>query len=152
MRKDGSTFPVAIRAKSTRYQGRAVRVASIRDLTERREAEMASTERIEKERFRQLSDAAFEAITVHDRGIIVDHNEAFANMMGYSRSELIGMSGLDLVTPESRGLMRENIESLSELPYELIGLRKDGTRFPVELRGKRSSMAAAISAWSPAAT
>jgi PAS domain S-box-containing protein len=136
VRKDGSTFPAEIRGQVVRYQGRNVRVASVRDLTERRRAEAANAERMEKERFRQLSEAGFEALLVHDHGAVVDVNDAFIKIVGYSRSELIGMSGLETVSPESRDIVRRNIESGSEIPYEIIGLRKDGSKFPAELRGK----------------
>jgi PAS domain S-box-containing protein len=39
VRKDGSFFPVEIRAKSLSYKGRAVRVTAVRDCTKRKEAE-----------------------------------------------------------------------------------------------------------------
>ena len=39
LRKDGSTFPGEIQAKPIKYQGRLMRVAAIRDITDRRRAE-----------------------------------------------------------------------------------------------------------------
>lgn len=39
LRKDGSTFPVEIRAKILPYQGRTVRVTAIRDISQRKQAE-----------------------------------------------------------------------------------------------------------------
>jgi len=41
LRKDGSIFPVEIRAKSLPYKGSIVRVTAIRDITERKKAEEA---------------------------------------------------------------------------------------------------------------
>ncbi len=39
LRKDGTTFPVEARGNTVIYQGRSVRVAAIRDITERKHAE-----------------------------------------------------------------------------------------------------------------
>jgi two-component system NtrC family sensor kinase len=89
----------------------------------------------EKERFRELSDAAFEGLAIHDATIIVDCNQALAKMFGYEVSELIGASTVPLGAPETRELVKEKILSDSREPYEAIGLRKDGTKFAAEIRG-----------------
>ena len=39
LRKDGTEFPIEIRAKTMEYSGKKVRVAAIRDITERKQAE-----------------------------------------------------------------------------------------------------------------
>ena len=49
------------------------------------------------------------------------------------------MSALDFMSPESRELVQRNISSDFEEPYEAVGLRKDGTTFDVEIRGRMSS-------------
>jgi PAS domain S-box-containing protein len=89
----------------------------------------------EKERFRELSDAAFEGLAIHDGGIIVDCNQALAKMFGYEVSELVGKSSIPLGAPQTRALVREKIESDNREPYEAIGLRKDGSQFAAEIRG-----------------
>jgi two-component system NtrC family sensor kinase len=90
---------------------------------------------LEKERFRELSEAAFEGLAVHDGGVIVDCNQALAKMFGYEVSELIGKSALELAAPETRALVIEKIRSDSREPYEALGLRKDGSKFAGEIRG-----------------
>jgi two-component system NtrC family sensor kinase len=90
---------------------------------------------LEKERFRELSDAAFEALFVHDNVTILDCNQAAAKMFGYQFSELIGMSIVPLGAPETRELVAERMRTDSREPYEAIGLRKDGTKFAAEVRG-----------------
>src|SRR3954469_1527119 len=87
----------------------------------------------EKERFRKLSDAAFEGLAIHDNGIIVDCNQALAKMFGYEISELIGESVVPLGAPETRDLVRAKFESDNREPYEAMGLRKDGTKFAAEI-------------------
>jgi two-component system NtrC family sensor kinase len=90
---------------------------------------------LEKERFRELCDAAFEAIAIHDQGLIVDCNQAFAKMFGYQIAEAVGMDAILLGAPETRELVISKIKSDCREPYEALGLRKDGSKFPVELRG-----------------
>jgi PAS domain S-box-containing protein len=90
---------------------------------------------LEKERFRELSNAAFEGLAVHDEGIIVDCNRALAKMFGYEVSELIGQNAVALAAPETRALVIERIKNDSREPYEAIGLRKDGSKFAGEIRG-----------------
>ena len=90
----------------------------------------------EKERFRELSDAAFEGIAVHDKGVMIDVNQALAEMFGYTRGEFIGKSALELAAPESRAKVLEMMKSGGQEPYEAFGLRKDGSKFLGQLRGR----------------
>ncbi len=89
-----------------------------------------------EERFRRLSEATFEGIAVHIDGLILECNPALAAMFGYEPEELLGRSILDLAAPESREAVRQQANSGAEIPYEATGLRKDGTRFTGELRGR----------------
>ncbi|GAF69597.1 unnamed protein product, partial [marine sediment metagenome] len=92
-----------------------------------------------EERFRSLSGAAFEGIVVHEGGKILDANEAYARIFGYELSEVIGAQVLDHVAPESRDLVSRNVQSDYASPYEAVGVRKDGSTFPVEVCGKTIS-------------
>ena len=87
-------------------------------------------------RLRTLVDAAFEGIGVCCEGIIVDVNEQLTLMLGYTRSELIGMPVARFVAPESRELVRQAIQSGQTDSYEHLAIRKDGTVFPVEVRSR----------------
>jgi PAS domain S-box-containing protein len=106
----------------------------ITDITQRKHSEKSLRE--SEERFRRLSEATFEGIAVHDRGIILDVNHAIAQMMGYEIDELLGMNAFELITPESRDLALQHIESGYQDTYEAVALRKDGSTFPVEIRAK----------------
>ncbi|MEB3830035.1 PAS domain-containing sensor histidine kinase [Phormidium sp. CCY1219] len=88
-------------------------------------------------RFRCLSEATFEGILIHESGTIIDVNQTLVEMSGYEAEELIGTNGLELLTPESRKIALENIKAGVETPYEAEAIRKDGSRFPVEIQGKR---------------
>jgi len=51
-------------------------------------------------------------------------------MLGYKPGELVGMSVMDIVAPESRDLVMANIRAGHEGPYEHLAMRKDGSVFP----------------------
>jgi PAS domain S-box-containing protein len=110
--------------------------AMITDITERKRAEEALRE--SEERFRRLSEAPFEGIVFHEEGKIIDANEAFATMFGYGLSEVIGKNALDFATPELREVALGHIRDGSEEPYDGVATRKDGSRFPIEARGKNT--------------
>ncbi|MHC4952106.1 MAG: PAS domain S-box protein, partial [Planctomycetota bacterium] len=62
-------------------------------------------------RFERLAEASFEGILIHEKGVIIESNQQFADMIGYSLEELKGFNGLDLFTPESQEMAREKIAS-----------------------------------------
>jgi len=106
-------------------------------LDRRREANAALYE--SEERFRRLSDATFEGIVMSENGRVVDANRAFAEMFGYDLSEVVGLSVRDLIAPESVDVVLHNISSDAQETYEAVAVRKDATRFDVEIRGRASS-------------
>jgi PAS domain S-box-containing protein len=88
--------------------------------------------------FRGLSDATFEGIALSEGGRVLEVNKSFVEMFGYGASEVVGMPAVDFVAPESREAVAEHISTGSPEPYEAVALRKDGTNFDVEIRGKSS--------------
>jgi PAS domain S-box-containing protein len=104
-----------------------------RDVTGRQQAEEALRE--SEARFRRLSDATFEAVAIHKQGVLLSANDQYFGMFGYTPDELLGKQALPLtVAPEARECLMKRVESGDLGPYESIGLRKDGTRFPMEIR------------------
>lgn len=88
-------------------------------------------------RFRSLSDAALEGIMIHNRGLILDCNLAFARMFGYEPDNLIGKNGPDLLlAPESRLKIYERMERQGTGVLEVTCVRKDGTTFPAETESR----------------
>ena len=104
------------------------------DNTERKLAEEALKE--SEQRFRNLSEAAEEGISIHDNGTIVEANEALAKIFGYQHSELIGMQIEKLAIAESRKTILNHICSESDNSGEVIGSRKDGSTFICNITNK----------------
>ena len=103
------------------------------ELTERKRAEKALREI--KEQFRRLSEAAFEAIIIHDGGILLSTNNQYCDMFGYKPEELLGKQVMPLtIAPDAIDGVKKMIATGNVGPYESIGQKKDGTRFPMEIR------------------
>ena len=56
-------------------------------------------------------------------------------MFGYSHKEAIGRNGAEWIVPEDREKVKNNMLAGYEKPYEVTGLRKDGSTFPAEIQG-----------------
>ncbi len=89
-----------------------------------------------QERFQKLSQASFDAIVIHDNGVLIDCNTQYLQMFQRSLEECLGADTLHFFTEESREIILSNIENQNEAPYEIVGLRKDGSTFPVEVVAK----------------
>ena len=117
---------------------RELREAAIR--RERREAIHALAE--SELRYRSLWEAASDAVVLMDSdNTILFANPAMREVFGFEPAEVIGQK-IDLLQPES--LRRAHQEGLSRYlekgqktmnwrAREMVGRRKDGTEFPVEL-------------------
>lgn len=130
-RKDGSIRHCLVHA-ATIGEGRLL--GFLLDVTARREAEEKVRE--SEERFRSLSEASLEAILVHDGAQIVDVNHALCELGGYSWHELVGRDPFDLIAPEDRETVYRTLLTEYQKPYEISGLRRDGTRLPLEVRAR----------------
>ncbi len=136
--KDGSDYCVEYRTFLVKQDESEPYVSGFgRDITERIRTEKEL--RDNEERYRALADASFEAVFISENGICINANQTAAEMFGYEFDELIGIFGTDVIAPESKELVKQNMLSGYEKPYEAIGQRKDGTTFQVEIRGKMTS-------------
>jgi len=123
-------------------------VGSLRDISASKQVEEALRVQVHEyaasqnllkeseERFKALHDASFGGVIIHDKGLILDCNQGLAEMTGFRHDELVGMNGLELIAPDSLDLVLQNIKSGYEKRYEGQGLRKDGSIYPLSIRGK----------------
>lgn len=106
------------------------------DQLRNRVAELEEAERAHIERLELLSGAAFEGLMIHDNGVIVAVNQAFADMVRMDIRDLVGMNVTELATPESRALIEDRVAADSEEPYVVRGRRCDGSEIVCRVRGK----------------
>jgi PAS domain S-box-containing protein len=87
-------------------------------------------------RFQTLSEATFEGIIIHDNGRILEVNQTVEKMFGYSRADVFGKDVLAFITPEYRQIATTHIQTKDETPYEVEGIRQDGSIFPIEVHAR----------------
>jgi len=104
------------------------------EINERHLAEV--TLRESEERFKALSEASFGGIIIHDNGLILECNRALTDITGFSYKEHVGMNGLKLIAAESLETVIANIKSGYDRDYEVTGVRKNGSKYPLAIRGK----------------
>ena len=105
------------------------------DITERKRIEAALAE--SEARYRALATATLEGISIHDGERTVEVNDACWRMFGYtSREEAIGQPPIEVIVPTSRADVLGKVASQHDAPYETVGLRRDGTTFPMQVHGR----------------
>lgn len=110
-------------------------VESFIDISKLKQAEARLQE--SEERFKFLSKATFEGIVVHKKGIVLDANDSFLKMTGYSREEAIGKNLLNYIPKaRDRAKILKNIIKRKAEPYTIAAERKDGSLFTAELEAK----------------
>jgi PAS domain S-box-containing protein len=138
-RKDGTMFDVSILGAPIIDKGEQIAVYAIyRDISERKKAEEEL--QIQKTHLEELFNSAAEAIVLHDNNdIVVNVNDEFTTMFGYSRKEAIGKPINKLVASQD---LKEHANSLSSkvLSGERVNVeterkRKDGALFDVSILG-----------------
>ncbi len=109
----------------------------LEDISERKKIE-EKLQRSEK-RYRELYQSSRDAIAATDKnGFIIECNQAYANMLGYSLEELKDIRYQDITPSKWHTLDRDMTEQTKTRGYsnefEKEFIRKDGTVFPVSMR------------------
>ncbi|HYY27323.1 MAG TPA: PAS domain S-box protein [Chthoniobacterales bacterium] len=95
--------------------------------------------RASERRFRSFVEHASDAFFLLDgQSRVLDINKRASASLGYSREELIGMQTLDFdcgLNEASVKQLRQRIAAGETVTFETLHRRKDGTSFPVEVRG-----------------
>lgn len=135
-RKDGSAVKVELNSKLM-PDGNVMVIA--RDITER-EKVMEALKNSE-EKYRTLVEQAVDAIGLYDAsGIIMDVNTGSANLLGYTKEELIGMSLAQILTVEEldkNPIRFDYLEAGHSTVKQRKMKRKDGSIVETEVRSQQ---------------
>jgi PAS domain S-box-containing protein len=139
-RKDGSEFPIEIMLSPLESAEAILVTAAIRDISVRKAAEKHLAQM--EGRYRGLLEAAPDAmVVVNPGGEIVLLNVQAEEKFSYRRDELLGQKVKDII-PEgfAERIIADGTRSAAEAlaqqigtGIELIGLRKNGSEFPIEI-------------------
>jgi len=135
-RANGEIFPVEASISQIDVSGHRMFTSILRDISQRMLDELVMREN--EERLALFAATTFEGVVISERGRILDCNEQFAQMMGYTVEELAGRLIEELVVLEDRERVAENIRLGHESMVEHVMLRKDGECIVVEAHGKTS--------------
>jgi sigma-B regulation protein RsbU (phosphoserine phosphatase) len=107
------------------------------DITSRKLAE--EEVRKSEEKFRRIVETAGEGFILMDEDlIIIDVNEAYCRLLGYSREEILGKTPIELASEDFRQFMLANREEILAKEYrqfEGTVVAKDGRHVPILIHG-----------------
>ena len=139
-RQNGSLYPVEVHIQLTEYQSKEAFVAVVLDLTEHK----LSYQRLQEKEQRLaaiLNNAAECIINIDSQGLITALNPATEQIFGYSEKEIVGKNITILMPPPSKEKHDEYLshylstgeKKIIGIGREVLGLRKDGSTFPIEI-------------------
>ncbi len=147
-----------ISANRLHFRGESTTLVVFQDISELRRQRQEIEE--SEARYRVLASTTEEGVLILEEGRVVDANQAAAHMFGGTIADLLGRPVLEFLHPSSVPIAVEVIRRQSEQPYEVRGLRKDGSDYPMEVRPKavmrhghpaRAVVIRDLSAWHAAA-
>ena len=136
-RRDGTVVPVELHTfLLTNVGGQGIGMwAIVRDITERKRAEDALRE--SAERYRTILEAALDGFTVVDtQGRLLEVNDAFCRMSGYTAEELQTMRIHDLDATETASDLTAHVQEIvaqGSDRFESKIRRKEGSLFDTEM-------------------
>ncbi|MCF6365033.1 MAG: PAS domain S-box protein [Bacteroidales bacterium] len=161
LRKDGSIIYTNINTTSYVINNVKYNIGFFTDITEQRETDLKikkqneeyaalneeyktqndelikAVEKAKKseQRYKLLSNASFEAIFISENGYCIEQNQTASKMFGYSDEEAVGLFATEIFDEESKQIVINNIKNDYKKPYEVIAIKRDGTKFHAEIQG-----------------
>ncbi|HEX2869746.1 MAG TPA: ATP-binding protein [Polyangiaceae bacterium] len=138
VRRDGTRFRAELQSKQGRLGDRPVRIAAVRDVTEREHT--LSLLRESEQHLRNLALGAFDFMVVIQDGVIVDVGGRVSDVIGFTREEMVGREAAGFVAAQARPTAVQAIGENRPGAYETVLIDKQGNEVPVEVVGARSTL------------
>ncbi|MEO8649596.1 MAG: EAL domain-containing protein, partial [Acidobacteriota bacterium] len=134
--KNGVEIDLELCLSEYKYEGQKYFTTVIRDVTDRKRAEIALRE--SESRFRELVENANDLIYTHDlAGRFTSLNMAGERITGYSRKEALKMNIAEVVAPDhlraAQEMTMRKLDGAAPSSYELEIIAKDGRHVMLEL-------------------
>ncbi len=139
-RKDGSTFPLELSVSEMKLGEQKKFTGIVRDVTARKKSE--DELRDSAARIAAIVDTVIDGIIIiNDYGIIETINPAAESIFGHESSQIVGHN-VSLLMPDPfqeehdnylENFRRTGVRKVIGVGREVVGLRKDGSTFPLEL-------------------
>jgi two-component system, LuxR family, sensor kinase FixL len=140
-RQGGEEFPIEVSLSPLKTdRGLKLVMATIHDISSRKQAEDALLE--SEARMRAIVDTAVDAIiTIDEKGVMESVNPRAEHLFGYTSAEMIGKNVSMLMPAPYRDMhdgylaryRQTGEKKIIGIGREVVGLRKDGTTFPMDL-------------------
>ncbi|MBT8507624.1 hypothetical protein AZH53_04220 [Methanomicrobiaceae archaeon CYW5] len=138
-KKDGQDVLIELSIVFLDFDGQEYECGFARDISRRKKFEetLLESETKYREIFNATDEIIFLSGFIPERGpgSIIDANDAFCDLVEYTREELIGMSISDIEPPLSDEMMAnifDQFRTKGRATFETEAVRRDGTRVPVE--------------------
>ncbi|MGD8558154.1 MAG: PAS domain S-box protein [Gammaproteobacteria bacterium] len=132
LRSDGSTFSLEIGVTEVIKDGKRTFIAVLRDITERLKAQNALKE--SEQRLSRFFDASLEGLLFHERGKIVDVNNAALKLFNCHLSDIIDKDLEQFMPADQREVLQRMLGTHSPELWESVIECADGSRLPVEIQ------------------
>jgi len=127
LRKDGKIVHVDITGSAIEYAGKKIILGIFRDITERKRGELE---------YKTILSTAMDGFYIVDtQGRILDVNDSYCSLIGYSREELLNMSIKDLDVLDNEEIIALRIKRIMETGWDRFETRhkcKDGRIVEIE--------------------
>jgi len=138
VRKDGTRFRAELLTKQGRLGQKPVRIAAVRDVTERER--MLTLLRESETRLRDLVDTIFDLTILSREGIVVEARGNLEQILGYAKDEVVGRPLLDFVAPSSVPLTQKIVSEQITGAYQATIISAAGELVPFEIVGANSTL------------
>jgi diguanylate cyclase (GGDEF)-like protein/PAS domain S-box-containing protein len=149
--RDGSRLWVAENAHAVKAENGELLYyeGSMVDISARHAAEIALS--VSEEKYRTLVDHSQDGVFITQEGNYTYVNQAYADMLGYAVTEMVGTPYMNFIAPEDRPFLddiwrKRRAGQWEQSAYELHLLKKDGKRIlasvrsgPITLNGQLAS-------------
>ena len=137
-RKDKTTFLAELQSKQGRLGSRPVRVAAVRDVTQREL--MLKLLRESETQLQDLAASIFDLTVLSRDGIILSIRGPMLAELAYTEKDFVGQPILKFVAPAALPLARDRIGRSSTGAYQSIFVDRNGHHVPVEIVGAVTSL------------